>query len=120
MQACSHLQKNLAIALLISFFVYLNCSRIVFPSSNDLNKPSSESLDYEISALLEVLVEAFLLSILKYTEEDLQQIIRTILKSQRLAVVAPAFNKCHKRALKYRVPDIYQSKFYIKYYNFCQ
>ena len=51
----------------------------------------------------------------KYTEEDLQKILRTVLEAQ-----APPFDGPHKKLLKTRLPDVYFSKSHIECYNFCQ
>ena len=54
-------------------------------------------------------------SVVKYTEENLQKILRTVLKAR-----APPSNGCHKKPLKARSFDVYHGKFYIECYNFCQ
>ena len=50
----------------------------------------------------------------KYTEKDLQKILRTVLEVQ-----APSDGACEK-PLKTRSPDVYCGKFYMECYNFCQ
>ena len=51
----------------------------------------------------------------KYTEEDLQKILRTVLEAQVLP-----FDGHHKKPLKAKSSDMYYNKFHIKCYNFCQ
>lgn len=51
---------------------------------------------------------------MKYIEEDLQKILKTVLKAHILF-----FNGPHKKLLKVRLSDIYYDKSHIKYYNFC-
>ena len=53
--------------------------------------------------------------IAKYTEEDLQKILKTVLKAQACPSDGP-----RKKALKARSPDVYCSKFNMECYNFCQ
>ena len=50
----------------------------------------------------------------KYTEEDLQRILRKVLEAR-----APSDGACEK-PLKARLPDVYYGKSHIKCYNFCQ
>ena len=51
----------------------------------------------------------------KYTEEDLQRILRTVLKAR-----APPSNDAREKSLKARSPDVYCGKSHIECYNFCQ
>ena len=51
----------------------------------------------------------------KYTEEDLQKILRTVLKAR----VPPSDGVCEK-PLKARSPDVYCGKSYMDKYYFCQ
>ena len=53
--------------------------------------------------------------IAKYTEEDLQRILRTVLE-----VLAPSSDGPREKPLKARSPDVYRGKSHIEYYNFCQ
>lgn len=50
----------------------------------------------------------------KYTEDDLQRIVRAVLEAQVLA-----YNEPRKKLLKTRFPDVYCSKSHMEYYNFC-
>ena len=51
----------------------------------------------------------------KYTEEDLQKILRTALEAQ-----APPSDGPREKPLKARLPDVYRSKSHMEYYNFCR
>ena len=51
----------------------------------------------------------------KYTKEDLQRILRTVLEVQ-----APPIDGLREKPLKARSPDVYCGKFHMKCYNFCQ
>ena len=53
--------------------------------------------------------------IAKYKEEDLQKILRTVLK-----VRAPSFDSLCEKLLKARSPHVYCGKSHIECYNFCQ
>ena len=53
--------------------------------------------------------------IIKYSKEDLQKIIRIVLKAQ-----APLSDNVGEKPLKARSPDVYCGKCYMEYYNFCQ
>ena len=53
--------------------------------------------------------------IAKYTEEDLQNIFRTVLKTRAHPSDGP-----HEKPLKARSPDVYCGKSHIECYNFCQ
>ena len=59
----------------------------------------------------------------KYSEKDLQRILKTVLEAR---VPAPALhllvfpNRPYERPLKARFPDLYHSKTHIECYNFCQ
>ena len=55
------------------------------------------------------------LPIAKYTEEDLQRILKTVLKAR-----VPLSNTPRKKLLKARSPDVYHGKSHMEYYNFCQ
>ena len=62
-------------------------------------------------------------SVVKYSEDDLQQILKTFLDSRPLASVpAPAaalhYEDPRERPLKARFPDIYQGKTHLECYNF--
>ena len=66
-------------------------------------------------------------SVVRYLEDDLQQILRIVLDSRPLALVpapvvaaAPHFEGRRERPLKARFPDIYQGKTLLKCYNFFQ
>ena len=50
----------------------------------------------------------------KYTEEDLQKILRTVLEAR-----APS-DGAREKPLKARLPDVYCGKSYMECYNFCQ
>ena len=54
-------------------------------------------------------------SFAKYTEENLQKILRTVLEAQAL----PS-DGSRKKLLKARLPDVYCGKSYMECYNFCQ
>ena len=51
----------------------------------------------------------------KYTEEDLQKILRTVLKAR-----APSSDGPHEKPLKARLPDVYCDQSHIECYNFYQ
>ena len=55
------------------------------------------------------------LLVAKYMEEDLQRILRTVLK-----VRAPPSDGPREKPLKARSPDVYRGKSHIECYNFCQ
>ena len=54
------------------------------------------------------------LPVAKYTEEDLQKILRTVLKAR-----IPPSDGPHKRPLKARSPNVYCDKSHIECYIFC-
>lgn len=92
--------------------IHLDRSRIIFLSPIKKKKP--------IKPFSETPEQAPLPLVLVYSEEDLQQIIRIVLKFYSLIVVVLAFNKTCERPLKARASNVYSSKSYIEYYNFCQ
>ena len=51
----------------------------------------------------------------KYTEEDLQRILRTVLEAR-----APPSDGAREKPLKARSPDVYRGKSHMECYNFCQ
>ena len=51
----------------------------------------------------------------KYTEEDLQRILKVVLKAQ-----VPTSDEPREKLLKVRSPDVYCGKFHMECYNFCQ
>ena len=51
----------------------------------------------------------------KYTEEDLQKILRMVFKSR----APPSDGSCEK-SLKAKLPDVYCGKSHMECYNFCQ
>ena len=53
--------------------------------------------------------------IAKYTEKNLQKILRLVLETQ-----APSSDGPRKKLLKIRSPDVYYGKSHIECYNFCQ
>ena len=53
--------------------------------------------------------------IAKYTEEDLQRILRTVLEAR-----APPSDGAREKPLKARSPDVYRGKSHMECYNFCQ
>ena len=53
--------------------------------------------------------------IAKYTEEDLQRILRTVLEAR-----APPSDGIREKPLKARSPDVYCDKSHMECYNFCQ
>ena len=53
--------------------------------------------------------------ITKYTEEDLQRILRTIFEAR-----APLSDGTHEKPLKAKSLDVYFGKSYMECYNFCQ
>lgn len=55
-------------------------------------------------------------SVPKYTEEDLQRILKTILEVWAQIISKKFLNK----SLEACVPDMYCDKFYIECYNFCR
>ena len=61
--------------------------------------------------------------IAKYSEEDLQRILKTVLKARALAPAsapAPIVTKVSWEKLKARFPNVYCGKSHIDCYNFCQ
>ena len=52
--------------------------------------------------------------IAKYTEENLQRILRTVLKAR------PPSDSAREKPLKARLPNVYYGKSHIECYNFCQ
>ena len=54
-------------------------------------------------------------SMAKYTEEDLQRILKAVLEAQ-----VPVYNEPREKPLKARSPDVYRGKSHIECYNFCQ
>ena len=64
-------------------------------------------------------------SVVKYSEDDLQQILRTVLDFRPLSPIpapaaAPHYKGPRKRPLKARFPDIYWGKMHLECYNFFQ
>ena len=62
-------------------------------------------------------------SVVRYLEDDLQRILRTVLDSRPLALVpapaaAPHYEGPRERPLKARFPDIYWGKTHLECYNF--
>ena len=51
----------------------------------------------------------------KYTEKDLQKILKTVLEAR-----TPPFDGVCEKPFKARLPDVYRGKSHIKCYNFCQ
>ena len=51
----------------------------------------------------------------KYTKEDLQKILRTVLEARALSSDGP-----REKPLKARLPDLYCGKSHIECYNFCK
>ena len=56
---------------------------------------------------------SFISLVAKYTKEDLQTILRTILEARALSSDRPC-----KKPLKNRSPDMYCNKFHMEAYNF--
>lgn len=92
-------------------------SRLISPFG-DLNELFDPLVlfDYLTPALNAPLTASF---IDKYTEENLQSILKTVIEAQ---ISAPtAFSKSlPKHLLKAQFPEIYIGKNYINCYNFCQ
>ena len=66
-------------------------------------------------------------SVVRYSEDDLQRILRTVLDSRPLAPVltsivaaAPHYEGPRERPLKVQFPDIYWGKTHLECYNFFQ
>ena len=66
-------------------------------------------------------------SVPKYSEDDLQQILKAVLEawapiSTLVPAPVPAFvvSKVPREKLKARFPDVYYEKSHMDYYNFCQ
>ena len=62
-------------------------------------------------------------SVVRYSEDDLQRILRTVLDSRPLAPIpapaaAPHYESLRERPLKARFPDIYWGKTHLECYNF--
>ena len=72
------------------------------------------NLLFLFSTNLVIVIDSIGLVIAKYIEENLYKILKTILKTQALA-----FNGFYKKFLKSKSLDVYYSKSYRKYYNFC-
>ena len=51
----------------------------------------------------------------KYTEEDLQRILKAVLEAQ-----VPVYNKPRKKPLKTKSLDMYRGRSYMACYSFCQ
>lgn len=103
--------KNLVFAVIIGSSAHSNQSNIVF-SSYSIEKRRNELFSKAPEQVVPLLIYI-------YSEEDIQQTIKIILKSQSSAIIALIFNKTCERPLKARTLDIYKGKFYIEYYNFC-
>ena len=58
-------------------------------------------------------------SVPKYSEDDLQWILKAVLEAQAPAP-APVISKVCREKLKARSPDVYHGKSHMDYYNFCQ
>ena len=58
-------------------------------------------------------------SIPKYSKDDLQRILKTVLETQAPAPT-PAISETPKEKLKVRSPDVYCKKSHMDCYNFCQ
>ena len=59
----------------------------------------------------------------KYSEDDLQRILKTVLEARTptpAPAPAPIVSKLPQDKLKARFPDVYCGKFHMDYYNFCQ
>ena len=65
--------------------------------------------------IIDLIIGFFEFFVAKYTKEHLQTIFKMVLKAQTLFS-----DKYYEKLLKARLPNIYYSKSYIKYYNFCQ
>ena len=74
------------------------------------SSPPSESSHDETSVNLPVEPP-----VAKYTEEDLQKILRTVLEAR-----APLFDGPREKLLKARSPDVYRGMSHMECYNFCQ
>lgn len=57
--------------------------------------------------------------VVKYLEDDLQSILKTVLEGKTLAPIA-LLEGLQEKLLKTRFLNIYQGKTHIKYYNYCQ
>ena len=68
-------------------------------------------INFIITDLIADLFESF---IIKYKKKNLQKIFKIVLKTRVFLS-----NKLYKKLLKTRSSNIYYSKSYIKYYNFC-
>ena len=55
----------------------------------------------------------------KYSENDLQRILKAVLEAQAPAP-APAVSETPREKLKARSPDVYRGKSHMDCYNFCQ
>ena len=66
------------------------------------------------SPIIDSIIGLFGPSITKYTEKNLQKILKIVLKTQAL------FDGSYEKLLKARLADMYYGKFYIECYNFYQ
>ena len=58
-------------------------------------------------------------SVPKYSEDDLQRILKAVLEA-RAPVPAPVVSEVPREKLKARSPDVYRGKSHMDCYNFCQ
>ena len=80
-----------------------------------LQSESAPSLKYNHDNFIDPIIGLFKPLIIKYPKKDLQKIFKIVLKAQ-----ASPFNGPYEKPLKTRLFDVYCSKSYIEYYNFCQ
>lgn len=93
------------------------CKKHIFEGlleSSSLPKSRYDKLSVDFF-IVDPIVDFLKFFITKYIEEDLQKILRMVLKTRVFFS-----NKLNEKSLKARLPDIYYNKSYIEYYNFYQ
>ena len=97
-------------------------------TSDSSPPPKSEFFEQPIGPLgMKLLIAVATIAttnILKYFEDDLQKIFKTVLEAQASVsapalIPAPAVSKMPQNELKTGSPDIYCGKSYMDNYNFC-
>ena len=91
------------------------CPRKERTSEDPLGSSLSPGSSYDKAPIDPLAVGPFKLSIAKYTKEDLQKILRTVLETQTLPSNGP-----REKPLKVISPDVYCGKSHMECYNFCQ
>ena len=86
------------------------------PHKKRISEGPSGSLSFPESSLDKTLVNPPTIEppVAKYTEEDLQKILRTILEAR-----ASPSDDSREKPLKARLFDVYRNKSHMECYNFC-